>query len=434
MSFWYLVRKEIAFRKMGFAIGLVSMVAAVGILVGAVTLLKAHDVRTEQVLVERERQTRQEMERLERDYRRIMREMGYNVMVLHADQSIAQLRSDGYAEKLMPEDYPQRLVDGYIETLNHLLPVLQRRVKWPEYDLDVILSGTPGQTPMPHKAEFLTASGDAYRNPVMEAVPAGALKLGHGVARELDVRRGDTVTLMGESFRVHRVAASQGNTDDLMVWCDLQTAQRLLELPGKINAIFALECVCDTDALGAITAEVREVLPDAQVLEFSSRIIARAEARQRAEEAGRVAIDAEIEHRRQMGAERRALAGILVPVVLAGSGIWVFFLVLSNVREREAEIGILRAIGVRENKIVGVFLSKAMIMGAIGALAGYLLGVVVGAVWGGVIIGSAEFVQLLSPPLLLAAVIIAVAVCALAGWLPAMKAAQQDPAVVLRAE
>ena len=137
-------------------------------------------------------------------------------------------------------------------------------------------------------------------------------------------------------------------------------------------------------------------------------------------------------HRQQMGDERRTFASVLVPVVLAGSGMWMFFLVLGNVRERQPEIGILRAIGVGEGRILGVFMSKALIMGVVGAVIGYFAGVAVGATWGGVAITSSRFLELLSLRLFAGAVVVACALCLLAGWLPAMWAAKQDPAVVLR--
>lgn len=432
MKLWHLVSKEIRFRKAGFAIGLISIMAAIASLVGAVTLLRSHDLHTQQILVERERETREEMARLERDYRRIMREMGYNVMVLHEDQSIATLRSRGYPEKLMPQDYVEQLADGYIETLNHLLPVLQQRTHWPEREMDIILSGTPGQVPVRHKSQFLTPDGTAYRNPIMQTIPPGGIDVGSGIARELMLSPGDTVTLMGETFTVHRINPPQGNHDDITVWCNLDVAQRLLDQPGRINAIFALECVCAPDDLGLITQEVRSILPDTQVLEFSSRVVARAEARGRAEEAHRIAIAAEMEHRAAIGSQQRAFAIVLVPLIMVASGLWVFFLVLGNVREREAEIGILRALGVREAKIAGVFLVKAALMGVLGAVGGYVIGVIIGGVWGGTPLASAEFVQLFSPMLLLIALVIAVVLSAVAAWVPAMKAAQQDPAVVLR--
>jgi putative ABC transport system permease protein len=243
---------------------------------------------------------------------------------------------------------------------------------------------------------------------------------------------GDRVTLMGRELTVAQINAPQGDMDDLTVWCDLATVQQMLDAPGQINAILALECICEPDELGKITEEVRSILPDAQVLEFSSRIIARAEARKRAELAHHQAIESERSHRDQVGQQQRKFAGVLVPVVFAGSGLWMFFLVLGNVRERRAEIGVLRAIGVSEASVLGVFLSKAVIMGVIGAVIGYFIGVMVGAAWGGVTIGSSQFAELFSPRLFVAAVLVAAALCAVAGWLPAMKAAQQDPAVVLR--
>lgn len=432
MNFASLVRKEILHRKTGFVIGLTCVSVAVGSFVGAFTLLRAHETRTEQILADRERETRVEMERLEDDYRRIMRALGHNVMILHEDQSRAGLRAKGHPDTTMPEAYTHKLAEGHIETLNHLLPVLQQRITWPEHDLEILLMGTPGQVPVRHLTRFLTDDGEAYRNPLVATVPEGFIKIGHAVADALDLRPGDSVELMGETFEVQSVGAQQGSQEDIMVWCNLDRAQEWLDRKGLINVIFALECICDIDGLGLIQEEVNGILPDVQVLEFSSRVIARGEARKRAEEEAKRAIAAEIRHRQEMGEERRAFAAVLVPLVLLASGLWVFFLVLGNVREREAEIGILRAIGVRESVIVGVFLCKALLMGLVGAVAGYVLGVAAGSAWGGVALFSAEMLGLFSPRLFLAALLVSLVLCAVAGWVPAMMAAHRDPADVLR--
>lgn len=434
MTLWQLVFKEIRFRKGGFVIGLISVAVAIGSLVGAITLLKAHDTRTEQILIQKEQETREEMARMEDDYRLIMRAMGHNVMILHKDESLATLRSRGHPSTTLPEDYVEKLGRGYVETLNHLLPVLQERMIWQEHDIEIILSGTPGQVPIYHKRQFLTADGTAYKSPIMEAVPAGTLIVGQGVARELGLKPGDTVTLMGEEFRIHQVNPSQGSLDDIMVWCNLEHAQRWLNREGKINAIFALECICHSDGLGQVISEVTRILPDTQVLEFSSRIVARAEARGRAREAREMAIESEMQQRKVMGEEQRAFAAILVPVVLAASGLWVYFLILGNVRTRAAEIGILRAIGVQETLIASVFLLKALLMGAGGAVVGYFAGVIIGSGWSGTPFASKEFLHLFSLPVFIPALVISLALCAVACWIPALIAARQDPAVVLREE
>ncbi len=434
MKPWLLIKNEIGYRKVGFGIGLACVAIAIGSLSGSITLLQAHEARTEEILAQRERETREEMERLENDYRRIMRNLGHNVMILHADQSRAALRAAGHPDTYLPEAYVHRLGQGYIETLNHLLPVLQERTTWPERELDIILMGTPGQVPVAHLTRFLTEDGEAYRNPIISPIPEGKIEIGHAIAQELGLRPGDTVTLKGEPFEVHRVNAAQGSEEDIMVWCNLDVAQRWLDREGLINIIFALECVCDIDGLGAITEEISALLPDVQVLEFSSRVIARGEARQRAEQEARRAIAAEIAHRAQIGDELRTFATILIPVVLLASGLWIFFLILGNVRERESEIGILRAIGVKESVIVSIFLSKALFMGLVGAVIGYCIGVAAGALRGGAGLFDARFWAFFNPALLLISLLVALILCALAGWIPAMWAAQRDPADILRGE
>ncbi len=434
MKPWLLIKNEIGYRKVGFGIGLACVAIAIGSFSGSITVLQAHETRTEEILAQRERETREEMERLENDYRRIMRNLGHNVMILHADQSRAALRAVGHPDTYLPEEYVHRLGRGYIETLNHLLPVLQERTTWPERDLDIILMGTPGQVPVAHLTRFLTEDGEAYRNPIISPIPEGKIEIGHAIAREFGLRPGDTVTFMGEPFEIHRVNAAQGSEEDIMVWCNLDVAQRWLDRAGLINIIFALECVCDIDGLGAITEEISALLPDVQVLEFSSRVIARGEARQRAEQEARRAIAAEIAHRAQIGDELRTFATVLIPVVLLASGLWIFFLILGNVRERESEIGILRAIGVKESVIAWIFLSKALVMGLVGAVIGYLIGVAAGALRGGVGLFDTRFWTYFNPVLLLISLLVALMLCALAGWIPAMWAAQRDPADILRGD
>ncbi|MCA1810252.1 MAG: ABC transporter permease [Lentisphaerae bacterium] len=405
---------------------------AIGSLVGSVILLRAHDARTEKLLERKQADMQAEMDRMEDDYRRIMRKLGHNVMILHEKQSLVALQSGGSPAWDMPVDYTELLARSGITTLNHLLPVLQGRMIWPEHELEVLVYGTPGQVPVYHRKNFLTPDGLAYRDPIVRAVPPGMVNIGGGVARELGLRPGDEVVIHGETMIVNQVAPVQGARDDLAVWCDLKRAQAWLGRPGRINVIFALECVCHIGELGRITDEVRRVLPDTQVVEFSSRILVRAEARERAAETSRQALESERENRRRLGAERRRFALFLIPLLLLASGFWVFFLILGNVRERRQEIGVWRALGVRSGPIAGVFVVKAALIGLLGALAGYPLGLCTGAVWGGVAPFTPEFFELSGPGLFAAALLIALALCVTAGLLPSMLAAEYDPAEILR--
>ncbi len=431
MNLWRLVIQEILHRKTGFLLGLFSITVAMTAWIGAPVLLQAHDRQTERIMTERARATQEEMHRMEDDYRRITRDLGYNVMIVAGDEDLSRLRARGHPEIPMPFEYVERLGTGGVETLNHLLPVLQKRVQWPEHDLEIILSGTPGQYPVTHRVRFLTPDGTAYRNPIMETIPPGELVLGHNIAHELDLEVGEKTILRGHPFRVRKINRAEGTSDDIAVWCHLDWMQDELDMQGKINLILALECLCEADALGRITADVNRILPDVQVMEFASLVQARALARNRAAEAHRKAMDAEREHRRDVADSYQRFTSIMRPLVIFASAAWMVFLFLGNVRERTIEIGVLRAIGVGEQTILSVFLVKSLIMGLVGALLGYVAGHALGAWWVDINLWSRDFITLLNVRAFLVALVAAPSLCMLAAWVPAIRAIRQDPARIL---
>ena len=118
-------------------------------------------------------------------------------------------------------------------------------------------------------------------------------------------------------------------------------------------------CNCESpDRLGDIRKEVAAILPETQVTEFQSQALARAEARNRAaqEAVDRVTSTAAWaksvvagarESRAALRIEKEATAAWLVPLVLLASVVWLGVLTFLNVRERNIEIGILRALGVK---------------------------------------------------------------------------------------
>jgi len=114
--------------------------------------------------------------------------------------------------------------------------------------------------------------------------------------------------------------------------------------------------------------------------------------------------------------------------VIVGCVVSIGFLAFSNVRQRTAEIGILRAIGFRSRQILSIFLGKAVLVGLAGAAVGYLSGLAIGARWSGLSLSG----ELFRPSLLTATLILAPLLACLASWIPAMLAARQDPAIVLQ--
>jgi putative ABC transport system permease protein len=425
MNLYRLMFREILHRKLSFSLGVVSASMAVACLVAELAILKKHDLRTDQIIAAKEATTRQQMAKLEDDYRKVMLKMGFNVLILPKDQNLSDLYADDFASKYMPEEYATLLARSRVATINHVLPSLQQKVKWPERERTLLLMGVRGEV-------YIQSS---RQKPLLEPVAPGTMVLGHELGRNLSLKPGDKTRFMGREFTVAKINPERGNKDDITVWISLAEAQELLGKPGLINGILALDCTCDTlNRLGHIRPEIAQILPDTQVIEYASQALTRAEARQRAAAEAQASIQREKEGRSKLRAEREALAAVLVPVVMVGSGVWIGLLALANVRDRRGEIGILRALGLRSHQILLIFLGKAAATGLAGAVAGYVAGRVIGVLWREGPGAPGIHLAFIDPWLLSLVLVAAPLLAALASWLPAISAAQQDPAVVLREE
>ncbi|HEY5909210.1 MAG TPA: FtsX-like permease family protein [Verrucomicrobiae bacterium] len=420
-----LIFREILHRKLSFSLGVLSACLAVACLVAALAILEKHDARTRQIMAAKEAETCRQMAKLEDDYRKLMLKMGFNVLILPKDQNLSDLYADDFASTYMPEEYATRLARSHVATINHVLPSLQQKVKWPERDRTVLLMGVRGEVYVQSQQQ----------KPMLEPVAPGTMVLGHELARNFGLNAGNKTRLMGREFAVAKVNPERGNKDDITVWISLPEAQELLAKPGLINGILALDCTCDTlDRLGRIRPEIAGILPDTQVIEYASQALTRAEARQRAAAEAQAGIQREKEGRDKLRAEREALAAVLVPVVMVASGVWIGLLSLANVRDRRGEIGILRALGLRSRQILAIFLAKAVAVGLAGGCLGYFLGRLLGLLWReGPGVPTVKL-ALVEPRLLMLMLVATPVVAALASWVPAIIATQQDPAVVLREE
>ena len=110
------------------------------------------------------------------------------------------------------------------------------------------------------------------------------------------------------------------------------------------------------------------------------------------------------------------------------------------VAQRRREIGILRALGVRSRQILVLFLARAAFIGLLGAALGFAAGWLGSWAWdartaSGAITGEdarATLGALFDPALLGLVLVLTPLFSALVSWIPALLAAQQDPADALR--
>ena len=425
MTFWRLIAKEILHRRLNFALGVASVFVAVGSLTGALTVLRAHDLHTQAILDRKEAETKRQMAALEDEVRKAMLKLGFNVVILPKDQNLSDWYADDYGSKCMPEAYADRLAASPIVTIQHLLPSLQQRITWPEQKRTIILVGTRGEMP--------SSQADA-RKPLAEPVPAGSIVLGHELHTSLGLEAGDAVSLLGREFRVSKCQAPAGNKDDITAWINLKEAQELLDKPGLINAILALECHCALADVGKVREEITRVLPDTQVVEQGSQALARAEARAKVGGEAAAALDRERQNGARLRGERERLASILVPIVMVAAAAGIAFLSFANARERRPEVAVLRAVGVRSRQILLVFLARAVAVGVAGGVLGLLGGAATGRMTAVLLDSHNPPPSLLDARMVLAGLVLAPALAALASWLPALFAAHQDPADVLREE
>jgi len=429
MTVWRLAVKEILHRKLNFALGLASIVVAIGTLVGALTLLKLHDARTRQILERKEAETKARMAALEDEMRKAMLNLGFNIVILPKAQNLSDWYAEDYAAKYMPEEYVRKLAGSNLITVQHLLPSLQQKIKWPEQKRSIILVGTRGE--VPHL-------GANPRQPMVQPVPPGTIVLGYELHQDLGLKVGDKVRLLGREFTVHRCHDKRGTKDDITAWISLQEAQDLLDKKGLINAILALECQCAWADLPKVRAEITDILPDTQVIERASEALARAEARVKVAQEAVASVEQEKQSRLRLRAEREQFAAILVPLVMVACALWIGLLAFGNVRERRMEIGILRALGLRSKQILLLFLSKAVVMGGLGGALGFAVGYLAGERLGMSLehlgAGATAPQALFDWKVFLLALALAPLLAAIASWIPAVLAAQQDPAVILREE
>ncbi len=341
----------------------------------------------------------------ERETRRVMRDLGFNLRIIPRDTDMDAFWASGHSDKTLPADTVQKLAaqHGLFVTFNHLTPALERR--FPVAGRDAILSGIgpsvigPGEKKQP--MGFLIAKGTVY--------------LGSEIAARLGAKPKSKIELAGRSFTVERVLAESGSDDDIRLYTALEDAQSLLGLPGRINEIKAIDCLCltaDQDPLSQLRAVLEKALPEAKVLQLRSLADARAKQRQMAER----------------------YAAFAVPVGLLGGALWVGLLTVLNVRERRAEIGLWRALGRGSGRIATLFLGKAALLGLVGAGLGYALGTALALRFGPDIFKVTA--KALEPDfaLLSWAALLMPVFAAVSAFLPAMLAVAQHPADSLRAD
>jgi Tfp pilus assembly protein PilN len=415
-----LLLAEIRYRKLNFALSLLAVVAAVALFVAGPALVDGYSRETQARVAQLEKQTSAKLSELDDQTRRLMLGMGFNLMIVHRDTNMSDLWASDFAVADMPQSYVDRLsADHRVTLITHLVATLQGRISWE--NRKVLLAGYQPE---------VTQSHLHHPKPMGYTIAPGTVFVGFELAQGRKL--GGSIEIAGRKFRIARLMPEQGSKEDITLAVNLADAQAILDKPGRVNQIMAIGCNCAGSNLPNIRRQLAAILPDTRVTEFHTIALARAEERTAVAEQQAKIVAELAQSRAQVQRQLETLAGVLAPLVVFACAVWVGLLALANVRERRAEIGLLRAIGKGSATIASLFLGKALLVGFLGAVAGFALGAWLAHLLGAKTLDLAAGQVTVRLPILLYALLGAPLVAVIASYLPTLSALTEDPAVVLR--
>lgn len=379
MKILSIIWKELLHRKMNAGLSILAVITAVGFFVAFFTTGEAS----------------------KRETARIMRDIGYNIRIIHKDTEMSQFWASGYSELTMPEDYVNRFatVEGF--AYSHLLATLMKRIEW--NGMQVLLRGFSTEVAPP----------DHKKPSMIFKINEGKVYLGSEIVKHHGLKRGDEIEIDGHKFLVHQTLQETGTEDDMTIFTFLSDSQKVLNLPGVVNEIKALDCACliqDIDPVAYLREQLEQIMPEAKMIHVRNIASAR-------------------ENQRQMMEKYFAY---LIPLVTIVCAVWIGALAMMNTRERRQEIGIMRSLGYGSGTISGMFIGKAILIGVIGAVAGFGVGTWLSLSFGpGIFEITAKNIKPLYH-LLGWSVVLAPIFAALSSFIPAVVAVTQDPADTLR--
>ncbi len=277
----------------------------------------------------------------ENETRMIQRDAGLNLLILPAGTDLNNYWAQGYSQQTMPEEFMLKLEDQQVA--NRLVPLLQRRI-----DVGMKKVMLTGIAPEVFKG------GQKKKQVYGMAPESGTVFVGADVARELQLQLNQKLQLLGQELEIVVILPPAGTADDVRIYAALADVQKLLNLPGQINEIQALECHCEDpteDPVRALTAELGPLLPGAKIVRRNDLADARRQQRLLAE----------------------GFLAIATPIVVLLCGLLVAALAALNLRERRPEIGVFHALGYPRSKIASIFIGRILLIAFFAAIVGSML-------------------------------------------------------------
>ena len=247
---------------------------------------------------------------------------------------------------------------------------------------------------------------------------ANGIIIGSGLSRKLGANLGDSVSLSSSAgtIRLAKVVAivhsGVVSIDDAIAYARLKVVQVLLDRPNVINEIrLRLEDVSNARALAA-RIERRLGYRTESWEEINENVL-------------------------EVFQIRNIIIYTVVGGILVVAAFGIFNIVSTIVFEKTRDIAILKSLGFTERTVRRIFLVEALLIGMAGTVIGWGLGYVLCMALGSIEFKS-PFMDATHLPLYYTpkhyalAALVALTASAIAGYLPARKAARQHPVEIIR--
>jgi len=255
-------------------------------------------------------------------------------------------------------------------------------------------------------------SGETPHSVVIAGSGASSERCAAGTraASQIHLQQGDAVVLRVRDAEVHcnvEQILSTGGAQDNQIVTNLQAAQRVAGLPGRISLI-EIGVPGRPAAIEGYVASLQKLLPDAEVRPL--RQFAEAESK--------------IYNR---------ISGLLtatVALVLVLTALCVMAGMTNAAMERKSDVGLMKAIGGATRRVMRIFVAEAAVLGLVGGILGAAAGIALSTWLGYAVFGVAARPRLIVYPV---SVLLTVIV-AIAGAFPLRRLASIRPASVFRGE
>ncbi|MBI4733447.1 MAG: ABC transporter permease [Rubrobacteridae bacterium] len=247
------------------------------------------------------------------------------------------------------------------------------------------------------------------------------LVAGYDVAKKLVLAKGDVLKIGGSSMEVAAILRQTGSQDDGIIFADIETVRQIrnnsniksgnvLQAPDQAKDISVIEIALARDAdVNAVIGKIRKALPYASI----------------------TSIEQAVQYREKAVGSIASFGLMITAAIVLISGFIVFFIMSSSVSDRRREIGIFRAVGYRQSVIARIILMEAFFQSAIAGAIGYAGGFGLLYMLQQILKG-AESSVIVSFPVLLFSLALAISVGTAASLPATLKAIKVSPAEAMK--